>query len=497
MKGVPGALRKVSLMNSRRTVLQGMIAAAIVGGLKCMPALADVSNSAASLTVEGPIREGSHGRPFGAYFGDLSKLDYVEEEFFLSATATGFSPDGELGTDGKWSVHPVNPRPYKTRILVRRPRKAKAFNGTVVLEWANVSNGYEVSFADPAGLYDGFAYAAVSAQQVGVHGFPSNPKGLVQWDPERYGSLFIPGDSLSYDIFTHAARVLRPGTSHNGPSPLGDLKARKLIAVGGSQSGGRVLTYINAIQPLENVFDALMPIVCAGVFAPLDDVPAHPDPGAAKASQSRHSRAISTKVRDDLKTPVFAINSQTEGLYYYSMRQPDTDRFRYWEVAGASHGGTAMIASIRQKTERDGVGGPGDPSVHISDVLWLPTADSAIQHIHRWINGGEAPPVQQRMSISGTPPAYELDPYGNVIGGVRLPELEVPVARYVGMSETGSILGQTFPFPVEELRHLYPTHTIYVEKMKKAAIAAHKAGVIPSYRVEQYIEMAKTANVPS
>jgi hypothetical protein len=33
--------------------------------------------------------------------------------------------------------------PYKTRIVVRRPADAKRFNGTVLVEWDNVTNGFD------------------------------------------------------------------------------------------------------------------------------------------------------------------------------------------------------------------------------------------------------------------------------------------------------------------------------------------------------------------
>ena len=40
---------------------------------------------------------------------------------------------------------------------------------------------------------------------------PTNPQGLMAWDPERYGSLSIASDDDSYDIFSQAARGVAPG----------------------------------------------------------------------------------------------------------------------------------------------------------------------------------------------------------------------------------------------------------------------------------------------
>lgn len=490
-------------MQSRRKLLQGLTAGAAGAVLSAAwrgrrVHASGSSSETAGTEVTGPITGGKHGWPFGAYFGDIGKRGYIEEEFFLSGPATRFMPAGNLGPDGRWTVDPAGTVPYKTRILVRRPRNAKAFNGTVVIEWANVSNGYDVSFADPPVIYGGFAYVAVSAQLHGVHGFQTRPSGLVQWDPERYGRLSIPVDSISYDIYTQAARLIGPDRKPAGVDPLGGLRVRKLIAIGGSQSGTRLLTYLNAIQPRENVFDAIMPLVCAGSAAPFDDAPAHPEPAAGEDTTDprRHSRVIRAKVRDDLSIPVMVLNSETEALFYYSMRQPDTARLVYWEIAGASHGPTGMIALIRQKTDRDGVSGPGDSKVHASDVMWLPTAGAAIWHVHNWVSGGKTPPAQPRIAISGDTPAIDRDAHGNAVGGIRLPELEVPIATYHGLSDTGAIGGQTIPFPPDELKRLYPTHQSYVNKVKAAATAAEHAGVILRYRVREYIEAAQAAPIP-
>ena len=85
-------------------------------------------------TISGPVTGGAHGRPFGASLADLTAPAYVEEEYFIAGTATSYDAAKPLGSDGFWSVMPSGTQPYKTRILVRRPKDPKRFNGTVVLE---------------------------------------------------------------------------------------------------------------------------------------------------------------------------------------------------------------------------------------------------------------------------------------------------------------------------------------------------------------------------
>src|SRR5438876_2616508 len=188
--------------------------------------------------MSGTLTGGVKGLPFAATTVDVAKAGYVEEEYVISGTATRYrlAPGAELGHDGRWDVEAAGTAPYSTRVLVYRPAEPAHFNGTVVVEWNNVSGGYDILTAglDSQELVDGgFAVAAVTAQRVGVHGLPGG-QGLTGWDPKRYGSLSIDSDDYSYDIFTQAARAV--------PQLLGDLEARKLIAYGASQSAGRLGT---------------------------------------------------------------------------------------------------------------------------------------------------------------------------------------------------------------------------------------------------------------
>jgi hypothetical protein len=214
-------------------------------------------------------------------------------------------------------------------------------------------------------------------------------------------------------------------------------------------------------------------------------------------SNSRSERAI---VRTDLETPVLGLNTQTEALFYYPLRQPDTPRFIYWEIAGASHMSIALSLTFRETLARDGVlpagfqVNPRDPQV--SNITWLPTADAAIQHLHRWLNGGQPPPRQQLMVISGDPPAIARDTYGNALGGLRLPELEAPTARYTFSGALNDYFGKREAFSVAELKALYPTHARYLEDVSTAATAAQRVGIIPPYRVKEYVKTAQDAPIP-
>ncbi|OQV07698.1 hypothetical protein CLAIMM_12097 [Cladophialophora immunda] len=249
-------------------------------------------------TVEGPIVGFRRGYPFASYYGNIRSIGYVEEEYFISGTATRYQPVCNLTDDGRWTLQTTNTSAYRTRILVHRPTDEKKFNGITVLEWINVSFGYEVSFGgDTPGLYeDGAVYILISAQPVGLYGLQvANPQGLRQWDPARYGGLFIPDDAISYDIYTQVACIVNSSLGQS--RILGGFQPSVVVGVGGSQSGSRLLSCVNGVQPLVEAFGVLMPLLAASHVSSLDV-----DPPATKQGGS-DTKTI-TKIRTDLSIPV-------------------------------------------------------------------------------------------------------------------------------------------------------------------------------------------------
>src|SRR5438105_1389569 len=80
----------------------------------------------------------AHDYTFFASNHELAANGYVEEEFFIQGSANRYNtPPQMTGSviDGDHS--------YKTRVVVRRPADAKRFNGTVLVEWYNVTNGFD------------------------------------------------------------------------------------------------------------------------------------------------------------------------------------------------------------------------------------------------------------------------------------------------------------------------------------------------------------------
>jgi hypothetical protein len=457
--------------------------------------------------LSGPITGGRRGWPFGAAAFDLEGLGYVEQEWFFSGDALCYSHAEGTGPsfDGCWKAEPTRSVPFASRMLVRRPREPEAFNGTVVVFWANVSLGFDIYTGESTRLYEGCAFAAVTAQRTAVEGYRDGPSfGLRAWDPERYGSLSIPTDDASYDIFTQAARLLGRDRPSGELDPLGGLDVRHVIAFGASQSAGRLATYINAIQPLEQAFDGFLLDVYFGNGTPLD-TSASPGAGVTNVEQitdliRTHGLPPGGHVLRDIGVPVFVVNSESESVAHFSARQPDTDTYRFWEFAGHAHGTVPSKEALRSSWERDlGITThPMAPDDGYNRLSLEAGRSAALDHMLAWLDKGVPPPIQSRIRIEGDPPRVVRDEHGNALGGIRLPAVAVPTGRHTGFAADGTLhlFGSSETFDAQTLRALYPDHQAYCTAVKVAADEAVEAGVLLARDAEALVAEAEQAAVP-
>ena len=439
------------------------------------------------MTVTGPITEGTRPNAFGSPIVDLDGCGYVEEEFFFEGEASAYAPapGTELGVDGRWQLQPSPTAPFKTRMLVLRPKDSTAFSGNVWLSWLNVSSGFEIVDAPPGNLRGGDALVYVSAQKVGLDGFAgAEANGLRGWDPERYGSLHHPGDDFSYDIYTQAVRSVGPGRDQLTVDPMGGLDVERVFATGASQSAMRLTSYLDGVQPIEQALDGALLLVSFGRAARLETPPG--DEGSLQASFLHEVR-----IRDDLGIPVLHVSTETEAEGLYPVRQPDTDTFRTWEIAGAAHASATggIPSEVVQVFVRDALQLPqwgeessGDSGPQPNSLRWLPVSYAARHHLVAWATGGKQPASLPLIEFEDDPPLFCRDEHGNALGGIRMPELEVPFATYrgtvVGAGEMGSMFGSMESFPPEQLRALYPSRDAYLAAYGNAVDRAVEAGYI-------------------
>ena len=438
------------------------------------------------MEVTGPITGGVHGWAFGRPLADLAEHGYREEEWFLDGEATRYRavPGSELGEDGHWQAEPAGTAAFRTRLIVYRPEDPAACNGTAIVSWNNVSAGYELFGGDTAEILEGgYVFVGATVQRVGIEGLPPTPMGLAAWDPERYGSLSHPGDDYSFDIFTQAARAARE---------LDGLDVRRVVAMGASQSAGRLGAYVNAVQPLSRAFDGFLLTIYFGTGTQLEVGDAVVNLNAAAlATTTASAMRGRNRLRDDNGIPVFVVNSELEAMACLDVRQPDTDTFRYWEVAGTSHVSAQVQRPRARKFERE-FGQDLPVTEGMNRISMLPVYDAAIHHLDAWVRGDGAPPTQPKIEFDDG--EVVRDEHGIAVGGIRLPAADVPVATNgaipLGPGIYPLLQGSSHPFDADTLATLYSDEATYAAKVEQAARACEKAGVVLPRDVEPLIAEA-------
>jgi Alpha/beta hydrolase domain len=282
------------------------------------------------------------GRPLNADAQWLDAAGFVEQEFSFSGQASRYRlPDPAREAervDGGYR--------YATRLLIRRPRDTGRFNGTVVVEWLNVSAGQDIDFVYAATrellLREGYAWVGASVQRGGV-------ERLVKWNPDRYSALTVAapesdpdtgdaldpayavtgavgGDVLCWDIYSHVAEAIR----REAVDLLGVHAVDRIIAAGESQSAFRLSRYYNSIQPLHRAYDGFL----------------------------LYDRGGPMPLRADVLAKVISIGTEFMTAYLGAPSPPDSRNQRWWELAGSSHTSLAEIEGYVDPITRCGVACP-------------------------------------------------------------------------------------------------------------------------------------------
>jgi Alpha/beta hydrolase domain len=365
--------------------------------------------------------------------------------------------------------------PYATRLLVRRPLEPARFNGSVVVEWLNVSTGQDLDFVYAATrellVRAGYAWVGVSAQRVGV-------ERLVAWNPARYNTLSVAapsadpstgqsldpvhaptgaagGDVLCWDIFSQVAQALRGAAQQ----VFGVPELQRLVAVGESQAAFRLTRYYNSLQPLHGAYDGFL----------------------------LYDRAGPGPLRGDVKTRLISIGTEFMVAHLGGPSPADTEHHRSWELAGASHVSLAeMLGYIDPQVRRDAgmrsneqvcsltdvllQGGPSE-SDPPPDPLWstVPNGDlmkAALQALTRWVAEGLAPPSAPRLVVD-TQGQLLRDAEGRVQGGIRCAAYEAPTAHNLGVTDSGPRLaGSHRDFTAQEMLRRYGSAAAYEARVQ-------------------------------
>jgi hypothetical protein len=464
------------LRKHSKTLLNGLL----FGAMAATPALAASPASSVPIPqVSGPIAApdvpGAPSRNyiFFASNHDLAAHGYVEEEFFVKGNASTYDLADLKTATVKDSGHP-----YLTRIVVRRPADPKRFNGTVITEWDNVTNFFDAEnlwfFDWESIMRDGYVWVGVSPQTVGVD-------ALKKWSPNRYGALDVGGvvassslvepgipdaDAESFDIFSQAGQALR---HPSGVDPLHGLRPKVFIAAGESQSARRLAMYVNSVQPLARVYDGFLLL-----------------------------SAIGQKIRGDLVSPVFKINTEHDVVTGDAAAlQPDTDKFRSWDVAGTSHVDQHLRTSREALELRDN-GKSLEAAMATTCAVpqvgtRVPTSyvvASAMNKLSRWAAGGPPPPSAPHLTVLKVVPrpgeseiARNKDHLAE--GGIQLSEIAVPTQLNYGVGSASKAAqdagiqgeaigpgacirwGYSLDYTLDQLNSRYPSHAAYVAQVRQ------------------------------
>jgi hypothetical protein len=402
--------------------------------------------------VQGPIEGGIHGYAWNHSLFPLSTKawNYTEQEFFYSGMATNLAKGISA--------------PYESRMLVRLPSDPKKFNGTVVVEWLNVTGGNDLETSWPvAGEYfmqHGYGYVGVSAQAVGADFLPV-------WDPKRYAGITHPGDEFSFDIFSQAMQALRHPSENRavlggvgGIDPMRGMTVKHLVANGASQSASKLTEFVNGGYN-RGLVDAYVITRGGGPYT-------------------------------DFSTPIFQLDEETQGA-----KAPDNSHYRVWEEAGAAHAPLVWHSYIWAMYQRDLVPSGTPNPINTACSINRATVDYSARALTKWVTHyfetGSMGPSMPRL-LRNSEGAVVRDSNGLAEGGVREPFVQAPVAYNAG---TGCPLFGTYRgWTPAMIQSLYPTHEQYVAAVKQAVASDLKSGWLLSPDAKAAIAKAEAFTAP-
>jgi hypothetical protein len=125
----------------------------------------------------------------------------------------------------------------------------------------------------------------------------------------------------------------------------------------------------------------------------------------------------------------------------------------------------------------------------------LPEVEArAFRLLKKWVKSGIEPPIAPYFERDASGDLL-LDADGNALGGLRLPYIEAPIARYLG-GFWGDCADVHVPFTQERLQQLYGTHVGYVEAVRAAVAVAVRRGYISSHDGSEMVLNAMDRPIP-
>ncbi|WP_428375000.1 alpha/beta hydrolase domain-containing protein [Lichenicoccus sp.] len=479
-------------------------------------------------SVTGPIAGNSpanHAFDAAAYQAvpiDLGSRGYREDEYFLSGTANVYQYE-DAADPSDTTVTVLRRGPYTNRILVRRPTDPGRFSGNVIVELLNATNNYDLPVL---WSYDHDYFLSRGDIWIGITSKPVTIAGLKTFNPVRYaplswdnpnkdetaatcpvlqtvvgGASHATEDGLLWDVLSQTGALVR---SHDASNPLQQYRVRAVYAAGYSQSAIDLVAYIDAITPGISgapPFDGYLVGSGFGIQAPLDQCSPAPLAGDPRnVLRSRNAAIIATQSQTDYRDGRVAYRNDSDAA---------DDRFRLYEAAGPSHVVVEQTTSAANATDTHAAGGTTlvedyatcQAGAMLSTFPGRYLLDASFAFLESWVTQGRIPPHASLIQSTGTAPALItlLDQNGNGLGGVRAPELDVPVATYTESTGASSLncglSGQVIAFDKAKLQALYPSRVDYLAPFVGDTLSIARPGFLTPDDAAEAISAAAARSI--
>ena len=426
------------------STLVALLAAAIVAisvstvvgqaplNLPTAPTAVSLPTLSAEISGPGPMFESAPSLPPDK---TMAMMGYEAKEYFIQGTANG--------------------QPYKTRIVVRKPRDNSRFSGLVLAESMHGSGASHM-----------FEYTSTYTMASG-HGaleiLTTAPMQFQAMNGERYKDLSIAGGQAN-DIIAQAGALAKSGALF-GPTPV-----RKMVLGGTSMSAGTMINYLPAhmvyrTPRMERIYDGFLPTSNGATI-------------------------------QDIDVPIVHMPTMHEVTGNITRRQDSDEpgkQYRLYEFSGVAHIDSKYNVRVR----------PNPCTLPLSEFPLQAYFSVGLHHLLQWVDKGVTPPRADRMWLDrneeGDGSQMALDEHGNPRGGIRNPYVDVPTARYVpripakmpvipnpsayiaargeqAANQMCNLSAHQIAFPEAKLKQLYGNKRTYVQRVERRLAELEKAG---------------------
>jgi hypothetical protein len=158
--------------------------------------------------------------------------------------------------------------------------------------------------------------------------------------------------------------------------------------------------------------------------------------GAALFSGAGGAVPSNSKIRTDI-VPVMVFETETDTAGHFNARQPDGPNYRLWEPAGTAH---ADFYDFTYFTLNAATQEPSYPATtctfpsNMANQKYVMNA--ALDALRLWIAGTPAPNAPSPITVTGG--VIQRNANAIALGGIRLPEMDVPTVTHKAPATTGS-----------------------------------------------------------